>query len=91
MPIMDGWETARILKERMKSGAIPKIPVIACTAFALQQEIERCYGAGMDDVITKPINFRFLEKVIDKWVHDQSRDPKATSASEAELKYCNRL
>ena len=51
MPIMDGYEAVRILRE---NGS--RIPIIALTASALLNEQKKIYSAGMDDYVTKPFN-----------------------------------
>ena len=64
MPVMDGLEAARKIREMTQSGTIAKIPVIALTANALANGREECLAAGMDDYLTKPYEIEdFLEKV----------------------------
>jgi signal transduction histidine kinase/CheY-like chemotaxis protein len=50
MPIMDGYEATRRIKERA-----PELPVIGLTAHALAEERMKCFAAGMFDHITKPV------------------------------------
>ena len=52
MPIMDGFEATQKIRE-MPNGS--EIPILAFTANAFSQEKERCIEAGMDGVVTKPI------------------------------------
>ncbi|MBN2350390.1 MAG: response regulator [Bacteroidales bacterium] len=57
MPIMDGYETTRQIKLINN-----EIPIVAQTAYALQEEIKRCMESGCDDYISKPIDMQhFLE------------------------------
>lgn len=61
LPIMDGWEAARRLKQN--PGTRP-IPVIALTAHAMAGAREKAIAAGCDDFDTKPIDFdRLLQKI----------------------------
>lgn len=62
MPVMDGFEAAWRIREL--EGKARYTPIIALTAHAFREIGERCYEAGMDDYITKPINIKdFLQKV----------------------------
>jgi signal transduction histidine kinase/CheY-like chemotaxis protein len=60
MPEMDGYDATRALR-RGECGVLdPDVPVIALTAHALASDRERCYAAGMDDYVQKPIDPRRL-------------------------------
>ncbi len=50
MPVLDGYQTSRIIREEMGLD----LPIIACTAHVLAEEKERCKAIGMDGFITKP-------------------------------------
>jgi two-component system sensor histidine kinase/response regulator len=64
MPGMDGLEaTARIRELEKRSGA--HMPIIALTASNLEEDRERCFEAGMDNCITKPISIRDLSGIIE--------------------------
>ncbi|GGE67315.1 hypothetical protein GCM10011413_37470 [Pedobacter psychrotolerans] len=69
MPILDGYETTRILRQNEYSGTI-----IALTASVVQGERERCIAAGMDDYLTKPIIEEVLIDVIDSWIKKKPLD-----------------
>ncbi|MEK3721055.1 response regulator [Paenibacillus sp. FSL H8-0034] len=61
LPVLDGWEAIRILKQ---SPELRDIPVIALTAHAMISDQEKAYAAGCDDFDTKPIDLnRLLEKI----------------------------
>ncbi|MDR4987501.1 MAG: response regulator [Bacteroidales bacterium] len=63
MPVMDGWETTRILRKN-EEGTKQHIPVIALTARVLKEEIEKCVEAGMDGFLGKPINHQALYETL---------------------------
>jgi two-component system, sensor histidine kinase and response regulator len=67
MPVMSGLDATRIIKEEMNT----QVPVIALTAGALQEEKQKCYEAGMDDIILKPINPEELREKLLKWGRGQ--------------------
>ncbi len=54
MPVMDGFEATRHL--RALASPTAKVPVVAVTASAMAPELERCREAGMNAVVTKPID-----------------------------------
>jgi len=54
MPVMDGYEASRAI--RKIPGDIGRVPILALTANAIPEQLEKCRAAGMDDCITKPID-----------------------------------
>lgn len=62
LPVIDGWELTRRLKN---DAATRNIPVIALTAHAMTGSRERALAAGCDEFDTKPINFERLMKKVD--------------------------
>ena len=62
LPVMDGWEAARVLKTH---DATQSIPIIALTAHAMAGDRERCFEAGCEDYDTKPVEFKRLLGKID--------------------------
>lgn len=72
LPDVDGLMTTReILKLKTK---YKTPPVIALTAHAFEEDRERCYEAGMQDVVTKPLARETLQDVLIRWAvnHSQS-------------------
>ena len=61
LPVLNGWDAARQIKQ---NGATQSIPVIALTAHAMAGDREKALDAGCDDYDTKPIELpRLLEKI----------------------------
>lgn len=65
MPVMDGYEATRQIRQR---GRWPKLPIVALTANAMPEERERCRSAGMNDYLAKPFRREELATLIDVWV-----------------------
>ncbi|BAN49067.1 response regulator [Metapseudomonas resinovorans] len=65
MPVMDGYEATRRIRQ---SGRWPDLPIIALTANALPDERERCRAAGMDDYLAKPFRREELVALLDTWL-----------------------
>lgn len=57
MPRLDGFQATRAIREQEEARG-GRIPIIAMTAHAMKEDEERCKAAGMDDYISKPIDFQ---------------------------------
>ena len=82
MPEMDGYELVgqiRVLEE----GSGKRIPVIAITANAHASDVQKCYEAGVDDVIPKPVELEDLRSALGKWIAAESS--QAVSAKAADI------
>lgn len=66
MPVMDGYEAARLIKAKNLEGSPREIPVIALTAHVLDDHRDECQQAGIDEVLTKPVSRKeLLRKVLE--------------------------
>jgi len=65
MPVMDGFEAARRIRERE---ALNRLPVIAMTANVMEGDREKCISAGMNDYIGKPVVEADLKKILARWL-----------------------
>ena len=63
MPVMDGYEAARTIKN-----SHPDIPIIAQTAYALSGDNQKAIEAGCDDYVSKPIKKEILLKKINAFL-----------------------
>ncbi len=68
MPEMDGYEATRRLRQ---DGRFNDLPIIGLTAHAMIEERQRCLDAGMNDLVTKPIDPERLFTVLSQWVQPQ--------------------
>lgn len=63
MPVMDGYESTRIIKSKY-----PDIPVIAVTAYALSKDKSKAFAAGCDSIISKPVSKEILYGELTKYL-----------------------
>ncbi len=70
MPVMDGYDATRTIRQLQQSGAVPPRPIIALTAHAMKGEQEKCLAAGMDDYLSKPVQAETLYNTLRKWISD---------------------
>jgi len=73
MPVMDGLEATRVIREEISN----TLPVIAMTASAIRSEKEACYEAGMNDFLAKPFDEKEMVDKLIKWT-----SPASSSASD---------
>ena len=66
MPLMDGFEASRIIREETRNSAAPVI--IAVTADAMNDHSSEYLRSGMNDYIEKPYRFTDIIKVLDKYL-----------------------
>ncbi len=83
MPVMDGLEAVRELRQREK-GSPGHLPVIAMTAHAMQGDRERCLAEGMNGYVSKPLRAEALFKEIDRVVGGEALAQGARIFSERE-------
>ena len=72
---LDGYAAAHRDPVRRQNGG-PRIPIVAMTVSAMQGERERCLAAGMDHDVTKPIDRRRLQEVVDQLVGAAAPEPR---------------
>ncbi|MBF0140627.1 MAG: PAS domain S-box protein [Magnetococcales bacterium] len=85
MPIMDGFETTRRLRQWEKKTAGPHTPIIALTAHVLEQSRRQCQEAGMDDYLRKPFSPTDMGAILYRWlskpIGDAVGDEQAVASS----------
>ncbi|CAO3379887.1 ATP-binding protein [Azospirillum argentinense] len=82
MPDMDGFAVARAIRRHVGSD---RLPIIAMTAHALEEERRRCLEAGMDDHIAKPVEPPRLVAVLNRWLKPFGRRETVPVARAAEM------
>ena len=76
MPVMDGFEATRRIRELDAGNTTP---IIGVTARVLPEDKELCRQAGMDDHVPKPVDLEALRKAIASWVGPDSNVHQPTS------------
>lgn len=69
MPVMDGLEATRLIRDWEKRSARPQaIPIVALTASVFDRDRSRCLAAGMSDFLSKPLNFGELNAMLKRFL-----------------------
>ena len=77
MPEMDGLEATGRIRDPRTGTLNPNIPVIAMTAYAMQGDREKCFAAGMNDYVSKPVSLPALVRVLEKWLSGKKTESAA--------------
>ncbi|MEO5332159.1 MAG: ATP-binding protein [Magnetococcus sp. YQC-5] len=72
MPVMDGIEASRRIRQIPELAALP---IIATTAAVMAEDRARCLNAGINDVVGKPIDPVELKSTLGRWLHIRKRVP----------------
>ena len=67
MPVMDGYTAAREIRSSSRKDS-DRIPIVAMTANAFSEDVQKAIHTGMNDHVAKPIDLRLLVKVLTKWL-----------------------
>jgi signal transduction histidine kinase/ActR/RegA family two-component response regulator/HPt (histidine-containing phosphotransfer) domain-containing protein len=86
MPVMDGLDLSRaIRREEAASPGAPRTALIAVTANALKGEDERCYAAGMDAFLAKPLALDLLSRTLARFLPTQPAPGTEPGPAPAEI------
>lgn len=66
MPVMDGYEATRLIRGLKRADA--DIPILAMTADAFSEDIQKCLECGMNDHLAKPIDFSIVAAKLKKYL-----------------------
>lgn len=77
MPVMDGMEATRHIRDPQSGSLNPNVVIVALTAHAMAGDRERCLENGMDDYLAKPIKAAELHEVIGKWLSTTPSGPES--------------
>ena len=79
MPELDGFDVARAIRRDEAAANLPRAGLIAVTANALKGEDERCFAAGMDGFVAKPISLDALSRALSRFVPGLGESDGATA------------
>lgn len=68
LPGIDGYEATRRFRQMEQERPLPRTPVVALTANAMQGDRDTCLQAGMDDYMSKPISMNGLRQKLQQWL-----------------------
>ena len=68
MPVLNGFDTTRKIRDQESKVINHAVPIIAMTANALLGDRDRCITAGMDDYISKPIHVSKVQQMLEQWL-----------------------
>lgn len=71
MPVMDGYEATRQIRNPRSAVLNHAAPIIAMTANAVRGDREKCLQAGMNDYMAKPASLQTLADVLEKWLPNE--------------------
>ncbi|MBC3767263.1 PAS domain S-box protein [Neptunicella marina] len=82
MPVKDGYQTSRELRQGKAGKLGQSVPIVAVTANAMSGDDLICIEAGMNDYLSKPINREALHNKLIKWLIDDDWQTTKQSATE---------
>lgn len=68
MPVMDGYEATRLTRQGKYDVQNAQVPIVAITAHAMKGDREKCYTAGMDDYMSKPVRKSDVIQLVEKYL-----------------------
>jgi CheY-like chemotaxis protein len=84
MPVLDGFGLAEAMRREEAARDLPRSGLVAVTADALKGEAARCFAAGFDGFLAKPITLDALAHTLGRWFPDLApAAPPAETAAEA--------
>lgn len=86
MPVMDGYEATTLVREQ-EGRTGHRTVIIGLTAYAQEEDLNKCLEVGMDDYLEKPAFSGDLQKILAKWLprspHDHGSHPQSDAENES--------
>ncbi len=83
MPVLGGLEATEQIRRYEATENRPATPIIATTAHVMQEDRDRCFRAGMDDFLPKPLKKALLDEMMLRWLDDGGAHSARSAASNA--------
>jgi CheY-like chemotaxis protein len=80
MPVMNGYDSTKIIRDELSKVKNHAIPIIGITSNALPEDRDKCLAVGMNDYLSKPVIIPELIKKIDYWTSTVPRLPETCLA-----------
>ena len=87
MPVMDGYEATRRIREAEEDGR--HTTIIAVTANAMKGDADKCYASGMDDYISKPVDRDRFAAVLQQYLQDKPISVNRRSFEASVVRFMN--
>ncbi|MBK9439809.1 MAG: response regulator [Comamonadaceae bacterium] len=84
LPVLDGYAATAQIRQWETQQQQARLPIIALTADAFEENRDQCLAAGMDDFLTKPISLPALQTTLERWLTRQTM--RRNTASECSTK-----
>ena len=100
MPELDGLEATKQIRNPQSDVQNHRIPIIAMTASAMQDDRDRCLNAGMNDYLSKPVSMSALAEAVERWLPKEEttgnrsleagQQPRPASGLKTPIPICDR-
>lgn len=77
MPVMDGYDATRAIRQSREELAGIHVPIIALTANTLPEDRLRCMESGMDDFMSKPLDLARFRDMLHRYSHKRGTSPES--------------
>ncbi|NEX21674.1 response regulator [Thiorhodococcus mannitoliphagus] len=85
MPVLDGYAATQRIRLWERETDRPRLPILALTAAAFEEDRQRCLQVGMDDVLTKPLMIDTLTEMLGRWLPKADEPPPEVGGAELSM------